>query len=365
VGIVKHGPPTPARPSLSSESFAPLLEPDAQWLAHVAFQMLPPMELPNTLAILLLAGSWCRTSIHTTPMKPALERNEDQSDPGHASRMFLPWLAFGRLARSSADKQPIHLRSPSPRGAPTKQPEMNTITVTCRLLLSALCGIGLITASPAAVTYDFNANDGGFTSTLNTAAFDGPWVYGATSGAGGSGGWSTEGQNAEDNHPNTTDLNSQILGVSAAGAVTLSFDHRWAFEADATNWDGGGVFIAINGGVFTPVLGASFTANGYNGTVGAGNSQLTGQPAFVGTSAGHAAGTLLTTTANLGTFAAGDTLQVRFRAAYDTNTSGGSPDWVVDNILVSNVNAIPEPCAVLLGGLGLLGLLRRRRVGVQ
>jgi MYXO-CTERM domain-containing protein len=211
------------------------------------------------------------------------------------------------------------------------------------------------------VSYDFNANDGGFTSTLNTAAFDGPWVYGAASGAGGSGGWSTEGQSPENNHPNTTDLTSAVLGVDAEGVVSLSFDHRWSFEADDTNWDGGAVFLALNGGAFAQVLGANFTANGYNGSVGAGNSQLTLQPAFVGTSAGHGAGTFLTSTATLGPFAAGDTLQLRFRAAFDTNTTGGSPDWAVDNISLSNVAVVPEPSVALLGGLGLLGLLRRRR----
>jgi hypothetical protein len=160
---------------------------------------------------------------------------------------------------------------------------------------------------------------------------------------------------------NTTDLTSATLGVDAAGVVSLSFDHRWAFEADTTNWDGGALFLSLNGGTFAQVPGSSFTANGYNGSVGAGNSELTLQQAFVGTSAGHGAGTFLTSTATLGPFAAGDTLQLRFRAAYDTNTTGGSPDWAVDNITLSNVTVVPEPSVALLGGLSLLGLLRRRR----
>ena len=37
------------------------------------------------------------------------------------------------------------------------------------------------------------------------------------------------------------------------------------------------------------------------------------------------------------------------------------PNWQIDSVSVSNTNAIPEPSALLLCGLGAVGLLRRRR----
>lgn len=239
---------------------------------------------------------------------------------------------------------------------------MNTRTRQYQLLRCALCTIGLCTAASAAVSFDFNSKPGGFTSTFNTAEFNGPWTYGAASGAGGSGGWSTEGQGPESNHPNTTDLTSALLGVIAAGTLTLSFEHRWSFETDGNNWDGGAVFLSVNGGAFNQVLTANFSANPYNGVVAAGSaSELKGLLSFVGKSAGYDAGTFLTSTATLGPFVIGDTLRVRFRAAADTNTSSGAPDWAVDNISLANVDIIPEPSTGMLGVMALLGLLQRRK----
>lgn len=53
----------------------------------------------------------------------------------------------------------------------------------------------------------------------------------------------------------------------------------------------------------------------------------------------------------------GDTVALRISGAGTTNDGGVNTAWV-DNI---SVTAIPEPSAALLGGLGLLALLRRRR----
>lgn len=46
-------------------------------------------------------------------------------------------------------------------------------------------------------------------------------------------------------------------------------------------------------------------------------------------------------------------------AIYDTALNSGQISWLGSNIAVAN--PIPEPTAALLGGLGFLGLLRRRR----
>lgn len=227
-----------------------------------------------------------------------------------------------------------------------------------------LAGVLLLAASgfASAATFSFNSGGEGFAASFNTAPFDGPWLHGAASGVGGSGAWSAEGQAPEISHPTTTDLTSPVLVVSSAGSVVMSFDHRWSFEADTVNWDGGSTFISVNGGAFTHLPAGSYTANPYNGIINGGSaSELLNLDSFVAKSAGYDAGTFLTSTATLGSFAAGDTFQVRFRAAGDTNTSGGSPDWVVDNIVISNSTVVPEPGSAALLLMGLTGLLRRKR----
>jgi len=233
-----------------------------------------------------------------------------------------------------------------------------------KIISLPIAGVMMLAACSAAsaAVFSFNSGGEGFTASFNTASFDGPWLYGAGSGVGGSGAWSTEGQAPEINHPTTTDLTSPVLVVSSAGAVVMNFDHRWSFEADTSNWDGGSTFLSVNGGAFSHLPAASYTTIPYNGVVNGGSaSELLNVESFVGKSAGYDAGTFLTSAVTLGSFAPGDTLQVRFRAAGDTNTSGGSPDWVVDNIVISNAVGVPEPGSAALLLLGLTGLLRRRR----
>lgn len=229
-------------------------------------------------------------------------------------------------------------------------------------LTAAIVLTAAVRQAEAAATFNFNGGTSGFTATSD-AVFLGPWVYGAAAGVGGTGGWTTDGQGPENSQPqlNTTRLTSPSLTVEATGSVVVSFDHMFSFEQGGGNWDGGALFMSLNGGAMTYVGSAAFTSNGYNGAVVAGNSALTNQEAFVQDSADRAAGTFLNSVANLGSFTAGDQLQVQFVAAYDTNTQGAFlPGWVIDNITVAGV--IPEPASTAsLLGAGMLLAMRRRR----
>jgi len=191
--------------------------------------------------------------------------------------------------------------------------------------------VGTTFPSPSgylALSENFNAGDGGF--TVNTpAAYDGPWTYNA-----GSGSWIEDGQGPENSQANTSMLNSPSVTITGAGPISVSFTHRHSFEDGA--WDGGQVRVSINGGPFTAVPASAFSAGGYNGTVlGNSASALAGQAAFINDSPGHGSGAMITSVADLGVVNAGDTVQVQFIAANDTNTKGATPNWEITDVRIA------------------------------
>lgn len=202
----------------------------------------------------------------------------------------------------------------------------------CSLGGLCLALVGMAAAAFGDVTYTFNADGQGFTSEFISSPFSGPWTYNPTIGSGGTGGWSTDGQSAETGFACTADLVSPVFTVGYSGAVRLSFDHRHSFEYGGTRWDGGVVLISVNGGPPTTVPLSAFLLNGYDKTIASNSrSVLAGQPAFTAKSTGYDSGEFINSVANLGRFNPGDTVQVRFRFAGDTNTTGGLPTWAVDN----------------------------------
>lgn len=176
---------------------------------------------------------------------------------------------------------------------------------------------------------DFNGTDGGFTVTT-PQPYDGPWEYVAAAGA-----WRQNGQQLEIQHATTSMLNSPLMRVDATGRLVLTFAHRYSFEFDGARWDGGQVQVSLNGGAFVAVPDSAFTQNGYGGQKVASNSLsiLRGQEAFTSESPGYAVGAV-TSIADLGLFNAGDTVQVRFLAAGDSNTGGRTPNWEIDSVSV-------------------------------
>jgi len=174
-------------------------------------------------------------------------------------------------------------------------------------------------------TVNFASTDGGFSVTNSAESVSGPFVY-----DGGVGAWTAEGGNG----PFNSRLNSTSFVVPASQAVTLSFSHRYSFEGDY--YDGGQVLISVNGGAFTVVSNANFTANGYAmGRTIQGNGVLNGQYAFNANSPGYSAGEYITSTAILGTFQTGDRIVVQFLGGWDDNTVGQSPNWAIRSLSLS------------------------------
>jgi len=198
---------------------------------------------------------------------------------------------------------------------------------TAHLLVLALCAA--MAASAEAGTYllweEFDGNDGGFV-VVNGGAVEGPWVWDSVAGT-----WRTDGT-ANQGTPTFSELNSPFVTVAQDGSVLLEFDHRYSFEY---GWDGGQVRISLNGGAYQTVPGASFLANGYDGTVsGWCGTILDDQEAFTGDSAGFGAGAFLTSEVDLGIFQAGDQVSVQFVGAWDENTKGSIPNWEINSAAV-------------------------------
>jgi hypothetical protein len=130
------------------------------------------------------------------------------------------------------------------------------------------------------------------------------------------------------------ELNSPPI-VLPLGQSTLSFRHRYSFESDtalATNaYDGGVLDIKIGTNAFNDIItnGGSWIANGYNRKIDSryGNP-LTNRWAWSGTNGGF-----VTTTVTLPPAAAGQTIQLRWRAGTDTSNAGGG--WWVDTLSIT------------------------------
>ncbi|HIF81987.1 MAG TPA: LamG domain-containing protein, partial [Gammaproteobacteria bacterium] len=160
-------------------------------------------------------------------------------------------------------------------------------------------------------------------SVETVGAVPGPWAF-------EDGVWVSAGSVAGCGGPYHDFLTSPDYTVSADGEVTLSFEHRHAFEG--AMWDSGQLWISVNGDAYADVGTDAFTANGYTDIAIIGNGIAKGQNGFGNTSAGYADGSYITTTASLGSFDAGDAISVRFVALYDDCATGTNPNWVIASV---------------------------------
>jgi hypothetical protein len=129
-------------------------------------------------------------------------------------------------------------------------------------------------------------------------------------------------------------LTSPRWTVTRSGNAQISFAHRYSFES---GYDGGQLRVSVNGAPFRPVAGEVFTQNGYTDVL-FGFGPVYEQEAFSGDSTGYFDDQNLTCIADLGYFAAGDTLAVRFLGGWDAGVKGSSPNWLLDGLVVTEGN---------------------------
>jgi FG-GAP-like repeat len=140
--------------------------------------------------------------------------------------------------------------------------------------------------------------------------------------------------------PSDNNLTSPTIAIPAApGAgvnpgVQLTFRNNFNTEG---GFDGGVLEISINGGAFADILtaGGSFATGGYNASIGATDSVLTGRQAWTGNSNGF-----ITTVVNLPAASLGQNAQFRWRTAYDTGTNPAGGGQRIDTITINTVTRL-------------------------
>jgi hypothetical protein len=177
------------------------------------------------------------------------------------------------------------------------------------------------------IIQDFRSDNGNYT-VQTTGTPPGPWTYDSTAGA-----WIAKNGNVDCGDANNSALVSPAYIISQADEVTLSFTHRYSFEA--VGFDGGQVRISVNGGPFTPVSADKFSANGYATDLIVGTGVLNGQRAFNGDSPGYANTNYITSSVVLGNFNQNDTITVEFLAAWDECSTASIPNWTIKNATLS------------------------------
>ena len=141
----------------------------------------------------------------------------------------------------------------------------------------------------------------------------------------------TLGNCADDDQSGVMRVESPDIVLPDNALPVLGFDHWVATEP---NWDGGNLWIAVNGGAWEQVAGARFLFNGYNNTIVSSPpnpNPLAGQEAFTGTDGGAVSGSWGVSYVDLdGLAVVGDTVRLRFDFGVDG--CNGRVGWYVDDV---------------------------------
>jgi len=221
-------------------------------------------------------------------------------------------------------------------GMPLPESGSSPISSEFLAVMAPAGGTIQILEQPRDILYDFNppplatvfvetfgTGNGSYTVANDKA--QGPWTFNAANGY-----WFANGS-GDLNAPSSSALTSPSFTVAQSGPLTLRLTHRYSFEDGGARFDGGQVRMSVNSGPFQPVGEAGFCAYGYAGIIG-GDTVLNGQLGFSGNSPAYASGNLITSVANLGQFNSGSVLQFQFLAAWDGNTQGSLPNWLIDEV---------------------------------
>ena len=140
------------------------------------------------------------------------------------------------------------------------------------------------------------------------------------------------------------ELVTPAFNVPVGASFQLTFRHRYLFES---GFDGGVLEIKIGSGAFQDIIaaGGSFVTGGYVRALSTGFSNpLGGRQAWTGTSGGGTTPAFITTTVNLPASASGQTIQLRWRAGFDSSVSPTGAGWYVDSIQISASSYVCTPC---------------------
>ena len=130
---------------------------------------------------------------------------------------------------------------------------------------------------------------------------------------------------------------SPPVAVTATGNVTLTFNHRYFIEQ---NWDGGGIFVSVDGAPATYVPNSALTGQVYDGTATLGTAWAGGEQVFTGTSPGYGTPAFVQTVANLGVLNVGQTVSVEFRHGADEGFSEAGVDWEINTVKITDAAAV-------------------------
>ncbi|MBT8302858.1 MAG: M4 family metallopeptidase, partial [Bacteroidia bacterium] len=131
-----------------------------------------------------------------------------------------------------------------------------------------------------------------------------------------------------------------IIPDITIGTFELAFDHYIVTEG---SWDGGNIKYSIDGGPWTLLPDAAFTANSYNSslnTAGQGNDNpMAGEDAFTGADGGTGGGTWGTSIVDLSSLGVTANSKLELRWELGTDGCNGNDGWYLDEVRIYNCSA--------------------------